>query len=192
MALADPSVAPARSDSPVDRRRILTGAAWATPAIVIGMAAPAAASSGGSSTPQQPGALALVSASAERVILFGFNAYTARATAVFAGAAGSASVTGVRMRISFDSGRAGATAPTIASGSTGWSFSATTVTGSRRHYDFVYSSPVSAPSGATTALEISFVGTWRFGASERVDFQAFGTSQNVNVQSSVFSDHDLD
>jgi len=187
----------------VSRRRVLVGTAWATPAVVVGLAAPPAAAS----TPGQPGGLAVAPVSASRVVTnpFGFSNgidYTVTAVVSFVGATTDLDVTNVRLRISIDADRVSPnTSISITSGSSVWSrpssdatgLAGTGTTGQLRFFDFNYASHVGQGSAATSAqIEIKFSGgvtRWFDPEDTRVYFQAFGTSGSVPVESARVSDN---
>ena len=166
----------------VSRRRVLVGTAWATPAVLVGLAAPPAAAS----VPADPGALAVFGQSASRQILWlsGQINYTVRAAVTHAGGPETAPVSGIGLRVSMSSQRAGATPPAIAAASSanGWAYSATGTANGRRYWDCTYSGTLDASGDSTYELLITFTGpiVWTV-PDTNVYFLPSGTSAGVSV-----------
>lgn len=134
----------------VSRRRILQGAAWATPAILIATASPAM----GAVSTLAAGLISPFNVSGTRV----FDA-TSRSIVLDAtltnSTSGANEVTDVTLRFEFDSALVDPSAvPAIVSG-TGWSYVGTgTTSGGQVYYEFSFASDV--PSGGTTSpLQVS-------------------------------------
>jgi len=110
----------------VSRRRILQGAAWATPAIVLATSVPARAASG------DPGALALTDVGAN--LTTGF--LTATGTVLYAGSTGSAPVDPVMVSIVVPASVVANDVPVVGTGF--WEYLTTSVEGSNKVFTFRY------------------------------------------------------
>lgn len=154
------------------RRRVLIGAAWATPALLIATAVPAAAASGATAAV----ALASLQAVMQPSIL------TVRGVVAFAGAVSptpDAPVSNVRMEISIPTSRAAAGAATFTG--TGWSYTGRSTSGSNTIFTFTWLGANLSHTNTTTTQLVASIPKASSVNNLNVTKTARGVSNAVNV-----------
>jgi hypothetical protein len=161
------------SDVQIDRRRVLQGVAWATPAVVIATAVPAMAVSG---SPEEGGAIVIVSSSA----IYASGSLTVKAQIAHTG--NGAPVTGLKATISLPSwGMPGQTPTGVGAG---WQFSSYATVGSNIVFTFTYvGGDLSAGNVAAAPLSASFA-NWST-SDTALTIGALGTSLALPVTASA-------
>lgn len=157
-------------DAHINRRRILQGALWATPAVVIATAAPAAAASVGI------GSLVVASASATQ------NNSSLSVTATVAYGGGGEPVSGTALSISMPTSRVGLLEPSTASA--GWSYQGRATSGATTTFTFTWNgAALSASNSATSPLVATLPKGYADASSFAVSLRAAGTSALTPVAS---------
>ncbi|WP_062296272.1 hypothetical protein [Demequina maris] len=157
----------------VSRRRIVQGAAWATPAILVATAAPALAAS-----PAVTGGLVLAGVSANQ----NETVFTVKATAAYVGDGAPHAdypVSQVKMRIAVPAARLGTGTPTTPTA--GWTYVSTETVGTTKVVVYAWSGDVTAT--ATTAPLVASIPKTTDRTATSLTVEARGTSNASSVQS---------
>ncbi|MDN4490642.1 hypothetical protein QQX13_07335 [Demequina sp. SYSU T00068] len=161
----------------VSRRRVIQGAAWATPAILIATGSPPAAAS-----INEPSQIAVPTPTTQFTWDGGPGRQIHISNIVVSGTglAANAPITDIRVRISVGSPST-ATAPTITAGAAVWTYEGSSTAGTTHTFTYRYTGTLNSSTTSTAPLAITVGASGHGNFSATVSVAAEGTSAGQSV-----------